>query len=287
MGPDLAPVATANPRAGRVSSRPTGCPPGFGGSPGPKALRPWRTRPGPSRTTATRTTSGRGRRRAAAGGPDAAKRDRGAEDRARQEHVPRLQAGARGADATTTTAPTSCSRATRPADGRGLHHAHQPRRRRRAPGDADGDAGRRRQRRCRRSTARRGSRSPSGCSSRRRARTSRPTRRRRTPVDGRRRVRRARPRRLRGHPGRLRRQHLDRRGHRRRAKRGHDGQVPQQLRLPLRPAHRGDLDAAASSRRSRCATPDGHRSRSQSRRPSTRPTRCCCTGYGTRFARAG
>ena len=71
-------------------------------------------------------------------------------------------------------------------------------------------------RRSRRSTARPGIRGPSACCSRPRTRTRRPTRRRRTiPSTGRRRLGRARPRRLRGHPERLRRQHLDRRGHRR------------------------------------------------------------------------
>jgi len=50
-------------------------------------------------------------------------------------------------------------------------------------------------------------------------------------ANGRGRLRRARPRRLRGHPGRLRRQPVDRRGHRRRRQVGHDGQAAQQLRL--------------------------------------------------------
>ena len=59
------------------------------------------------------------------------------------------------------------------------------------------------------------------------------------PVDRQRRVGRARPRRLRGHPGRLRREHLDRRGRRRRREGDDEGQAPQQLRLPLRPAAPG------------------------------------------------
>ena len=85
---------------------------------------------------------------------------------------------------TTTTARTSCSRATRPRSPStgeaGLHHAHQPRRRRRAPRDAARDDRTERRRRSPRSTARPGTRSPGGCSSRRRARTRRPTRRPRT-----------------------------------------------------------------------------------------------------------
>src|SRR2546428_4548 len=50
-------------------------------------------------------------------------------------------------------------------------------------------------------------------------------RNRQLPVERRGRLRRSRPRRLRGHPGRLRRQHLDRRGHRRPREGGYEGQA--------------------------------------------------------------
>ena len=144
--------------------------------------------------------------------------DRGAQDRAGQEHLPASSRTAwQGADPSYDYGTHFLFQGHEGGRRRRrLHHAHQPRRRRRAPRDAAGDAGLDRATRSPRSTARPGTRGRSGCSSRPRARARRPTRRRPDyPVDGRRRLRRARPRRLRGHPERLRRQHLDRRGHRR------------------------------------------------------------------------
>ena len=69
----------------------------------------------------------------------------------------------------------------------------------------------------------------------------RPTRRRRLPVHGRGRLRRAGPRRLRGHPGRLRRQPLDRRGHRRRVQGRTTAKIPNSFVFRYVPAHPGDL----------------------------------------------
>ena len=122
----------------------------------------------------------------------------------------------------TTTEPTSCSKGTRRgARRRELHHSHQPRRRRRAPGDAAGDQDatgnpladdRRLDLGSVREAAALHDGEPHGAHLRRDAEL---------PVDGRGRLRRARPRRLRGNPGRQRRQHLDRRGHRRLEQAGH------------------------------------------------------------------
>ena len=153
----------------------------------------------------------RQRRRSNAAGepqmvPTPAHRDRGAEDRAGQEHLPRLQARpARRRRRATTTARTSSSRATRAAPAARLHHPHQPRRRRGAPRDAAGDDGRRRR------TARDDRRLDLGSVGE--AAAVHDGERERAdlrgdaglPVDGHRRLRRARPRRLRGHPERLRR----------------------------------------------------------------------------------
>ena len=135
-----------------------------------------------------------------------------------------------------------------------LHHADQPRRRRGAPRDAARDAGRRRQRR-----------SPTIDGS-----TWDPWAKRllfttenpnaptvlgdaRLPVDGRRRLRRARPRRLRGHPGRLGRQHLDRRGHRRRRTRpGTTAKAPNSFVYRYVAEAPGRPRRTASSRCCRC-----------------------------------
>ena len=168
----------------------------------------------------------------------------------------------------TTTARTSSSRATRAASPARLHHAHQPRRRRRTPRDAARDARTPTVHRSRRSTARPGTRGRSGSCSRPRTRTHRRTPPRPDyPSTVERRLRRARPRRLRGHPGRLRREHLDRRGHRRLEQAGHGrAKLPNSFvyrYVPAaagRPAQRQARGAAGAARRRR---PDhaGERSR--------------------------
>ena len=121
------------------------------------------------------------RRRPAADGADPdATRHRGAQDRARQEHLPRASSnGLDGADpgydyGTPLPLPGPRGRRQR----RRLHHAHQPRRRRRAPRDAAGDHRTPTATRSRRSTARPGTRGPSGCCSPPRTPARRPTRRR-------------------------------------------------------------------------------------------------------------
>ena len=124
-----------------------------------------------------------------------------------------------------------------------LHHAHQPRRRRGAPGHAAGEQGRRRRRRCptidgstwdpfaQRLLFTTESGDAAAASTRRRW-TTRP--------GGTRHLRRVRPRRLRGRPERLGRQHLARRGRRRRDRhRQPERQAAEQLRLPLRPEQPG------------------------------------------------
>ena len=203
---------------------------------------------GDRRTTATTTTS------LEPGGqplmvPTAAGHDRGAQDRAGQEHVPRLRARA------CRRRPGLRLRHALPLPGpRGrharLHHAHQPRRRRRAPRDAARHAGQERQRR-----------SPTIDGS-----TWDPWAQRLLfttenanaadvrgdaglPVDGRGRLGRARPRRLRGHPGRLRREHLDRRGHRRREQAGHDAR---RCRTASSTATSRDSRATCTTASSRC-----------------------------------
>ena len=236
----------------------------------------------------------RGRRLAAAGAPDARERDRGAEDRARQEHVPRpAPRPSRGPTRTTTTAPTSCSRATRappttPRPAAGLPHAHQPRRRRRPPRDAHGDRGRRRQ------AAVDDRRVDVGA-----------VRAAAAPHDG-------EPGRadLRGHGRTTRRPSSDVSGALGRggyegiqddsagniwivedvggdAKGDDEGQAPEQLRLPLRPAaprrpRARQAPGAAGAQRVRAAD---HVRVAGGRR--TRPTRCCSTATGTRCGPAG
>ena len=135
---------------------------------------------------------------------------------------------------TTTTARTSCSRATRPAarpatitrinlDADAAHRVHACSRRRTTTGAPIRDDRR----------LDLGPVGAGGCCSRPRTQhaptySATPS----YPSVVSRRLRRARPRRLRGHPERLRRQHLDRRGHRRR----------EQGRR-----HRGDASRTASS----------------------------------------
>ena len=143
----------------------------------------------------------------------------GAQDRAGQEHLPGLQEGPPG------RRPELRLRHPLPLPGprgrlAGLHHPDQPRRRRDAPRDRAGDEGRpgQRHRHDRRLTW-------DPWAQRLLFTTESATQadllgHARFPVDGARRLRRARPRRLRGHPGRLGREHLDRRGHRRRASQG-------------------------------------------------------------------
>ena len=135
----------------------------------------------------------------------------------------------------TTTAPTSSSRATR-AGSRRLHHADQPRRRRGPPGDDARRHRHRRHSRCRRSTARPGTRSRSACSSPPRAARDggvwQATLDYPSTVEDISGI--ARPGRLRGHPERPRRQRLDRRGRGGATARQHARQAAEQLHLPLR-----------------------------------------------------
>ena len=101
-------------------------------------------------------------RRRPGGGPQR----RGVQDRARQEHVPRAPRPD-GPDPNYDYGTHFLFQGHEL--GAGLHHARQPRRRRRAPGDAAGHPGLERQCRCRTSTVRRGIRGRSACCSRRRA----------------------------------------------------------------------------------------------------------------------
>ena len=103
-----------------------------------------------------------------------------------------------------------------------------------------------------------------------------------------RRLRRARPRRLRGHPGRLRRQHLDRRGHRRRrASQGTTAKRPNSFVYRYVPRQPGDLDARQA------AGAAGHGTHGQpvtfdvAGARSTRPTRSLSTPTASRSTRTG
>ena len=210
-----------------------------------------------------------------------------------------------------TRTPTSCSTARRAptrttttarhflfqghelarAKATGLHHPHQPRRRRRASRDAPGDAGRPR-----------ATRSPTIDGS-----TWDPFAQRllfttenasggdlggdaRLPVDGRRPLRLDRARRLRGHPERLGRQHLDRRGHRRlrRSRRTPHAKQPNSFVYRFVPderratSHDGKLQVLQVARTSRPA--DRVHERADVRRQ--RPTRTRCTPTATSFATA-
>jgi hypothetical protein len=108
-GPDLTPVPSAQPRAAgdapahqlprscaSASSRRARCR-------DPRGIIGWygheNDAPSPDDPVRPLTGSGGGRH------------DRGSEDRARQEHVPGCSRGRRAPTRTTTTAPTSCSRA--------------------------------------------------------------------------------------------------------------------------------------------------------------------------------
>ena len=169
----------------------------------------------------------------------------GAQDRAGQEHLPGLQEGPPG------RRPELQLRHPLPLPGpRGrlarLHHADQPGRGREAPRDRAGDEGRPGQRHRHDRRLHLGSVGAAAPVHDRERDQADLLGHARLPVDGARRLRRARPRRLRGHPGRLGRQHLDRRGHRRRVQATrmrvplvHDREDPAQLRLPLRPEDPG------------------------------------------------
>ena len=103
-------------------------------------------------------------------------------------------------------------------------------------------------------------------------------------VPGRGRLRRTRPWRLRRGPERLRRQPLDRRGHRRREQaRLGEREVPEQLHLPLRPGAQGDLEHGklqALQVLNAAGTPITFESQS----PINAPDQVALHSYGTSFA---
>ena len=227
------------------------------------------------------------RRRPAADGADADDADRGAEDRAGQEHVRRLQEQpARSGSAlllrNAFPLPGPRARLAR------LHHAHQPRRRRRPPGHAAGDEGRHGREPGDDRRLDLGAVGRAAAVHHREPECADLCGHSGLPVHRHRCLGRAGPRRLRGNPGRQRRQHLDRRGHRRVEQARHDRKDPQQLHLPLRPQDQGrsrEREAAgpAGAERQRATRSP----RPRRRRRSTRPTRSRFTPTARASRRSG
>ena len=288
--PDLSNVATANTKA-------------VGYAPASKLsveLRPDRRRPGLDRARepdrADRLLRLRERRRQrgrpdeAADGADArASRTRRRRPSRTRTRTSSSSTACTAPTRTTTTARTSCTRATRTrprVDGAKQGYITRI--------NLDADAAHRvtllatrtsTARRSRRSTARPGIRGPSELlfttenAERADLRGDAGL-----PVDRRRRLGRARPRRLRGHPERLRRQPLDRRGHRRREQGRDDARSSRTASSTATcPRTPGDLAQRQAPGAPGAATRTAIRSRSSRRQPLNAPDQLALHTYGNVF----